>query len=189
MKLSILSHRLSARLVVVALLAAAGCQKGSDVQPGLPAATAEGRNTIGCMIDNEPWLVGSDANGSSSSIKARYSPGMPLEIEATHASPLLGYSQLRLRLDTPALRPGTYTLADGAHLQFKDYEFDDSDDYLAAGNVGEGSIILTKVLPVAAAGGNAAYTIVAGTYACTVVSPTTGAVLHLTDGRFDLRAY
>lgn len=181
-------RRVAAPLLVM-LLAGSGCQKAADVRPhALPAATEEGRNTIGCLIENQLWLA--NAGGPANSpVKASYATGAALEIEATHEGPIFGFSQLRLHLNAANVRPGTYGLDDGARLVFEDHEADDEDEYLAGGSTGDGSLTLTKVMPVAAIGNSAAYTILSGTYDFTAVSPQTGAVVHITDGRFDVKAY
>ena len=178
-------------LVFLVLLAAAGCQKNADVRPNvLPPATEEGRNTIGCLVDNQLWGVDAeDASAANSPVKAWYTPGTALDVEATHEGGVYGDSRLQLHLAAPNLRPGTYDLDQGSSLKFEDYESEFGDEYAAKGTIGEGAITLTKVLPVAATAISPAYTIVAGTFAFVAVSPSTGALVHLTDGRFDVKAY
>ena len=178
-------------LVFLVLLAAAGCQKNADVRPKvLPPATELGRNTIGCLVNNQPWGVdASDAGAANSPLKAWYTAGTVLDVEATHEGGVYGDSQLRLHLAAPNLRPGTYNLDQGTSLKFEDYESEFGDEYAAGGTIGEGAITLTKVLPVAATASSPAYTVVAGTFAFTAVSPLTGALVHLIDGRFDVKAY
>ena len=181
-------RRPGATFLFVLLLTAAGCQKKADLRPGvLPPASEVGSNSIGCMVDNQSWGV--EAGSISSHVKASYTPGAALAVEATHEGGFYGDSQLRLHLDAPNLRPGTYGLDQGTRMSFDDYDFEIGDRFAAAGAVGEGSVTLTKVLPVAATGSSPAYTIVAGTFAFTAVSPFTGAVSHFTDGRFDVKAY
>ena len=184
-------RRLGAPLVCLVLLAAAGCQKNADVRPGaLPPATEVGRNTIGCLINDQVWKVDAgDASLASSPVKAWYTPGLSLDVEATHAGGVYGDSQLRLHLDGLNLHPGTYDLDQGTRLKFEDYESEFGDEYAAGGTIGGGAVTLTKVQAVAATGNSPAYTIVAGTFSFTAVSPYTGAVVHLTNGLFDVKAY
>ncbi|GAA4022247.1 hypothetical protein GCM10022409_02440 [Hymenobacter glaciei] len=184
-------RRSGAPLFFLVLLTAAGCQKSDDVAPYvLPPASEVGSNTIGCMVNNQPWGVDAGtASANGSLVKAMYKPGTALDVEATHEGGSYGDSQLRLHLDAATLRPGTYDLDQGTRATFADYDFEFGDRYVAEGHTGEGSVTLTKVLPVAATGSNPAYTIVAGTFVFAAVSPSTGAVVHLTDGRFDVKAY
>ena len=175
-------------LLVFVVLLAAGCQKNDDLRPNvIPPATEVGRNAIGCLVNGQMWGV--DANSANSSVKVWYTPGAVLEVEAKQEGGVYGDSQLWLHLDTPNLRPGTYDLDQGIRLNFEDYESEFGDEYAAGGTIGEGTVTITKVLPVAAIGSSPAYTIVAGTFSFTAVSPITGAIAHLTDGRFDVKAY
>ena len=122
-------------------------------------------------------------------MRAWYKPGTALDVEATHEGGVYGDSQLRLHLDAANLRPGMYDLDQGTRVKFDDYEPEFGDEYAAGDTIGEGAVTITKVLPVAATGGSPACTIVAGTFTFTAVSPSTGAVVQITDGRFDVKAY
>ena len=178
-------------LLVFVVLLAAGCQKNDDLRPNvIPPATEFGRNAIGCLLNGQMWGVDAgNASSANSSVKAWYTPGAALDVEAKHEGGVYGDSQLQLHLDAPSLRPGTYDLDQGIRLKFEDYESEFGDEYAAGGTIGDGTVTITKVQPVAANGSSPAYTIVAGTFSFTAVSPITGASAHLTDGRFDVKAY
>ncbi|MFD2719415.1 DUF6252 family protein [Hymenobacter monticola] len=159
-----------AALYAAALLAAA-CKKDAP-DAGLPAATQEGRNTFGCLVDGQAFGPKPPTGINSSSRD-------PLEASIYRTDVLVsarggGYVEFALR---NAFRPGTYPLGETQTASYGSYIINGISHYTTA--TYPGTVTLTRIDTVAR--------IAAGTFEFTALDYRSGKTVTVTQGRFDVR--
>ena len=157
-------------LYLAVALAASSCKKDGP-EAGLPAATQEGKNTFGCLVDGKPFGPMPPAGINSSRRE-------PLEASIYRTDLLVsargeGYVDFALR---KAFRPGTYPLGDTNANGYAAYRISAGDYYTDA--VHTGTLTLTRIDTVAR--------IAAGTFQFTALDRN-GQTVTVTEGRFDVR--
>ncbi|WP_400192899.1 hypothetical protein [Hymenobacter sp. B81] len=179
----------AARLLgYAALLLLTQCSKCKHDDPTpaaqLPAATQEGKNTFGCLVNGQVWLP-QGSSGIAPNFRVSYDPGYAggsLAIR-TYRYPTGSSKGQGLILGSGGVaRPGTYALAapDAAAFfsneawPFPCTEYDND----LPGTYCRGTLTVTR-LDIAAR-------IVSGTFAFTLAKPGCD-TLRVTDGRFDYR--
>ena len=153
------------------MLLAAGCKKDGP-EAGLPAATQEGKNTFGCLVDGQVFVP---KPGQAISITKRE----PLEASIYRIDLLVsgmgnGHVEFALR---NAFRPGTYSLSEIQSASYGRYQFGSNDYYTTAAHAG--TVTLTRIDTVAK--------VAAGTFQFTALDYQSGKTVIVTDGRFDVR--
>ena len=147
-----------------------GCKKDGP-EAGLPAATQEGKNTFGCLVDGQVFVPKNPSGINSSSRE-------PLEVSLYHTDLLVsargdGYVDFALR---NAFRPGTYILGETRTGSYGSYDVSAGSYYTDADHTG--TVTLTRIDTVAK--------IAAGTFQFTCFNRN-GQTVTVTDGRFDVR--
>ncbi len=155
---------------VVLALSASSCKKDGPAA-GLPAATQEGKNTFGCLVDGQLFVP---KPGGVFSITKRD----PLEASIYRTDLLVsasgdGYVDFALR---NAFRPGTYPLGETRTGGYGLYQISAGDYNTDATHTG--TVTLTRIDTVAK--------IAAGTFQFTGLNRN-GQTVTVTDGRFDVR--
>ncbi len=165
------TYRHLALAAVVLALSASSCKKDGPAA-SLPAATQEGKNTFGCLVDGQPFV-----------------PKPPTGIFSSRRDPLEAYIYrtdllISARGDGKvdfALRntfqPGTYTIGETQSAKYGRYGFG-ADDYFTD-TAHTGTVTLTRIDTVAG--------IAAGTFQFTALDYQSGKTVTVTDGRFDVR--
>jgi len=160
---------LTAALAAVLLLAA--CKK-DDPDNGLPAATQEGKNTFGCLVDGQVF-VPLPPQGINTSSRD------PLEASIYRTDLLVsgrgnGYVDFALR---NAFRPGTYSLGETRTGNYAAHRISAGDYDTDATHTG--TVTLTRIDTVAK--------IAAGTFQFKGLDFRSGKTVTVTEGRFDVR--
>lgn len=156
------------------------CKKRKQIKPELPAITLEGKNTFGCMFNNELWLPGNYITLAYPPLSGRYTPESELMIVCRRISPASneGFKDyLFIAFNKPDLKTGEYELNNlntrlvvdinvpGASP--KPYELYNT-----------GNLTLSRV--------DLVNNIVSGTFSFRVKEKNTGEIVNVTHGRFDL---
>ncbi|MDQ2770012.1 MAG: DUF6252 family protein [Bacteroidota bacterium] len=155
---------------VVLALSASSCKKDGP-EAGLPAATQEGKNTFGCLVDGQLFVPLPPAGINSSRRD-------PLEASKYRTDILVsgrgnGYVDFALR---NAFQPGTYSLGETRSAKYGRYQFGSIDYYTDAAH--PGTVTLTRIDTVAR--------IASGTFQFTALDYQSGKTVTVTDGRFDV---
>lgn len=189
--------RRGALLVGLALLllgGAAGCA-GDDPQPDeqLPAATRDGRHTLGCLVDGKVW-VPHTRQAIEPRIDSYLSGGNAVHIWADREPTVDGNENIALDISGAGpLLPGTYPLG-----RYCKATYETSSDLLPNGRRNlyttetpgsSGVFTITNVEPVPSTSPLVRpYTIVSGTFEFTARAANGKAVV-VRDGRFDVKSY
>ncbi|MDQ2770011.1 MAG: DUF6252 family protein [Bacteroidota bacterium] len=157
-------------LSLAAVLFTAACKKDGP-EAGLPAATQEGKNTFGCLVDGQLFVPLPPAGINSSHRE-------PLEASLYRTDILVsgrgnGYVDFALR---NAFRPGTYNLGETYTGSSGRYEISAGAYY--TNTVYTGTVTLTRIDTVAK--------IAAGTFQFTALNRS-GKTVTVTNGCFDVR--
>lgn len=167
------------------MLLASGCK---DVfTPSLPAATQEGKDTFGCLLDDKVWLP--NRKHTLDDILEGHVVGNKLfSVKAEdNQTPANFYLSIA---DSAGIKPGTYQLRAG---------FDSSYDVVQGGSTtwylgdaaSHGQLTVTKFEPFARtnpSGATVKGAIVSGTFEFTA-SSSSGKTITVREGRFDMNAY
>ncbi|MDQ2770013.1 MAG: DUF6252 family protein [Bacteroidota bacterium] len=153
------------------LLSASSCKKDGP-EAGLPAATQEGKNTFGCLVDGQLFVPLPPAGINSSSRD-------PLEASKYRTDILVsgrgnGYVDFALR---NAFQPGTYSLGETRTGSYGSHDVSAGTYYTDAAH--SGTVTLTRIDTVAR--------IASGTFQFTALDFRSGKTVTVTDGRFDVR--
>lgn len=156
------------------LLLFSQCKRATAPQPltpVLPPVTQAGLNTLGFRVDGAVWLPKGSFNFPA--YKAHYS-GHTFWISSNRLldGKLTGFG-LFIK---PVAGTGSYDLQERPGVGTS-YSTDNNDSFNVL-QAGAGSVQITRL--------DSVQRIVAGTFACTMVSPTSGKTVNITDGRFDL---
>jgi hypothetical protein len=168
-------------LLVLPLLLVVGCQKnGPSPAEQLPAATQSGANTLGCLVNGQPWTPQGNDGYSNYSISYDPTPYGVLDLTTYRYQQSPSNKQM-LILYTRELRgPRSYDLRDVAitRVSWKDRLTGCDFNSDEAGTYHTGTLTITK-LDLAAG-------IISGTFAFTLAKPGCDTV-RVTNGRFDKR--
>jgi hypothetical protein len=169
-------------LLVTALLALSQCKKNNpDPVSQLPPATQVGANTLGCLVNGQPWTPQGNDGSSNYSINYDKNPYGVLDISTYRyqQQPIDNYQYLILfARDLHGLR--SYDLHDlvNTRVSWKDRSTGcdfNSDD---TGTYHKGTLTITKLDLQAG--------IISGTFSFTLAKPGCDTV-RITQGRFDKR--
>jgi hypothetical protein len=163
-----------------------GC-KQIDLTPGLPEETQEGKNTFGCMVNDQVWLPYVE-HTLDRKVEAEYRGGY-FTLRAEREMNPLEYIRLQM-FDSAGLQLKTYTLwqqFSGSYESIKN----GTPDMHVVDSTAQGSITFTKVEPKTKTVGNITshYHIISGRFSFTAKSLTTGNRVTLKEGRFDVQAF
>ena len=158
-------------LSLAAVLLAAGCKKDGP-EAGLPAATQDGKNTFGCLVDGQLFVP---KPGQAISITKRE----PLEASIYHTDLLVsgmgnGYVEFALR---NAFKLGVYNLSETNTNSYGTYSISGIRYYTNASH--QGTVTLTRIDTVAK--------VAAGTFQFTALDYQSGKTVTVTNGRFDVQ--
>ena len=179
--------RLCLYVMLVMFASCSACKKtGVDA---LPPETQEGKNTFGCLVDGKAWIpTGTGAIGSRPIVGGYISALPPVYSNDTNVSLLISRDNERILFYVRNVdRVGTYPLnfdtqPEPASLYpqnyggFISYYTGGGDSYMTTTNY-TGSVEITKA--------DRSNTILSGRFSFTGVS-STGKIIKVTDGRFDL---
>lgn len=140
----------------------------------LPAATQDGRNTIGFRVDGAVWLPQGSFNFPA--YKAYYKNRTLWFNTSQLVNGRLTTFGIYIKPTTNGIT--TYDLAARTSVGAT-YTETGPDDSYEVQQMGAGTLQLTRL--------DSVQRIVAGIFTCELVSPTSGKKVRLTDGRFDLQ--
>ncbi|RZK27170.1 MAG: hypothetical protein EOO63_13900 [Hymenobacter sp.] len=172
-------------LVAGLALLASGCK--DILQPSLPAATQEGKDTFGCLLDGKTWLptrkhtLDDILEGHVAGNKLF---GLKAEDNYTPANFYLSIA------DSTGIKPGTYPLRAGFEGSYDVVQGGSTAWYLS-GAANQGRLTITKFEPFARTGPSGAIVkgaIVSGTFEFTA-SSSGSQTITVREGRFDVNAY
>jgi hypothetical protein len=176
-------------LLAGAALLGTGCKKVEDlVSPKLPDATQDGKNTFGCLLDDNLWLPYTD-HVLDDKMEAKYS-STSFRLSAEQYDDGTDHTQFDLYVTGSSVQPGTYAVGQGFSAQFERLKKGGGIDTYTTTGSSTGSITITKVEARTSTFNNVTshYTVVAGTFAFTAATPG-GQTIVVKDGRFDAQAF
>ena len=173
-------------LLIGVTLLAGGCK--DILQPSLPAATQEGKDTFGCLLDGKAW-VPNRTNSFDHIVEGHVSSGNKLfsikaEDNRTPANFHLAVG------DNTGIKPGVYQLRAGFDASY-DVVQGSSTALYAGGPANQGQLTITKFEPFARtspSGATVKGAIVSGTFEFTA-NTSSGQTITVREGRFDVNAY
>ena len=174
--------KLPPALLLAALLGLSQCQKKNDPDPAaqLPPATQTGANTVGCLLNGQPWApVG---NGTSKNFQVDYDAGYPGGLFSMSAYRYQGEAPTDGQTITIYVRPmpqaSTYDLSNLTQtaIGFINHRTGCDYDSRAGANYCKGTLTITRLDLQAG--------IIAGTFAFTLAKPGCDTI-KVTQGRFD----
>ena len=172
-------------LALCCLLLNISCKKNSDYpkdKNGLPSATQSGKETLGFMLDDEPWIP--DGNINAPTLSPSYDPGYNNGVMSITAHRILSnsidqYFGMGITGDLNFVKtPITYSLNHTGLLNvvfrkdFVNLQSTDDTTYCS------GSLTLIKF--------DKTNSIASGTFNFTLASPSIDTI-RITDGRFDVK--
>jgi len=177
-------------LFLAALLALPACKKDNTDPNGLPAATQEGKNTAGFLLNGQPWLPKASYVGNNPyTVSASYGP-----IRRAHrlAVSMFRYQDVNnsqsLTLYLAGVRTlGTYQLnqeidpfvISGLEPSHAYYRITSGARDFYTGSTARGQVVITRLDTVAR--------VVAGTFEAKLREEGGPDSLAITQGRFDLK--
>ena len=174
-----MTYRLPA-LLLAALLGLSQCKKKADPAPAdqLPPATQTGANTLGCLVNGQPWTPQGNAGTSNYTLYYdRFYRGGNFGVNTYRLSE--GFAQYIIFGGDSIAAIGAYSLSRAPRTVF----FSDSrkpaacQDYSGqAGQYARGTLIITRLDLQAG--------VVSGTFAFTLYKPGCDSI-RVTQGRFD----
>ena len=163
----------------------AKCEKEKPIDsnnniPGLPPATQTGTNTLGFLLNGEPWVP--KGNNGTSNLTIRLDTGVNSRQFLIHAYRLLPQNvtefQISFRADNLPLFPVITNLFPIGFVAFKDgFNCKRSTNDLS--NFSSTSISISK--------NDKSNRIVSGIFKCTLFNPACADTIKITQGRFDMR--
>lgn len=179
-------------LFLVPLLLASSCKKDDTDPNGLPAATQEGKNTGGFLVNGEPWLPKASAVGNNPyTVSAAYGPLMyrahRLEMSMFRYQDVNNNQSLTLYL-AYVRQPGTYQLNQDINTVVISKPFPSHAMYSVSslgrtefytGSTAHGQVIITRLDTIAR--------VVSGTFEAKLKEDGGPDSLSITQGRFDIK--
>lgn len=172
-------------LITELALLASGCK--DLLQPSLPAATQEGKDTFGCLLDGKAWLP-NRKHTLDDILEGHVSGNKLFSLKAEdNRTPANFYLSVA---DSTGIRPGTYRLRAGFDGNYDVVQGSNTVQY-SGGAANQGHLTVTKFEPFARTGPSGATVkgaIVSGTFEFTASSGS-GQTITVREGRFDVNAY
>lgn len=174
------SGLLSTGLVLMAI----GCK--DILRPSLPAATQEGKDTFGCLLDGKAWLP-NRKHTLDDMLEGHISGSKLFSLKAEdNQTPANFYLSVA---DSTGIKPGTYQLRAGFDGSYDAVQ--GSTAWYLGGTANQGQLTVTKFEPFTRTGPSGATVrgaIVSGTFEFTA-SSNSGQTITVREGRFDVNAY
>jgi hypothetical protein len=175
------SNALKLLVLLMVSLSMYSCKKRRQVKPQLPAITQEGKNTFGYMFGNEFWLPANSITLAYPNLSARYTPESGLMIECRRQNPNsreLPRDYMFIAFNKPDLKPGEYELNDtNTRLTIGITTASNTHKEYALNNTG--NLTITSI--------DLVNNIASGTFSFQLKETTTGEIVNVTQGRFDLK--
>ena len=166
-------------------LLAGGCK--DLLQPSLPAATQEGKDTFGCLLDGKAW-VPNRKHTLDNIVEGHVSTNKLFSLKAEdNRTPANFYLSVS---DSTGIKPGVYPLRAGFDGSYNVVQGMSNTWYLS-GPANQGQLTITKFEPfvrTGPSGPTARGAIVSGTFEFTA-STSSGQTITVREGRFDVNAY
>jgi hypothetical protein len=169
-------------LTLVLMLAMGACNTLDDIKPKLPDETQEGKDTFGCLVNDELWLPYVE-HTLDHALESDYDKGY-FSMRAERETGDIPYINLVLG-DSTGLHLKTYTRDEGFYPSITIYENGQGDTYTTLPAGGEASITLTKAEEPSPNGSTEV--VISGRFSFVAVSSFTGKKVTVKDGRFDLK--
>ena len=174
-------NKLPLYLALVLLTQCSKCKDDPAPIAQLPPATQTGANTLGCLVNGQPWTPQGNSGSSNFSIVYDQALGASFDLQAYRYQQVPTDNYQNLIMDGSRLRgPKTYDLRDSLDTRVSWYNrltgcYLNSRD---SGTYCKGTLAITKLDLQAG--------IIAGTFSFTLAKPGCDTV-RVTDGRFDKR--
>lgn len=179
------SHATYGLLLTGLALLAGGCK--DILQPSLPAATQEGKDTFGCLLDGKAW-VPNRTHTLDHIVESHVAGNKLFSLKAgDNRTPANFYLAIG---DSTGIKPGVYQLRAGFEGSYDVVQGSSTTLYFS-GPADRGQLTVTKFEPFARtgpAGSTVRGAIVAGTFEFTA-STSSGQSITVREGRFDVNAY